>query len=142
LEKGIAEHVEKELINVNNTKEVKSFLQSKYDWDILAASNVWTFGPETYGTNVLLNDSLATDTNQSNLNRVKQSIAQGFRWSTREGPLCDEPMRNVKFRVIEASLSDSPAECAPGQMIPTARRAFYSAFLTANPRMMEPVYYT
>ena len=29
-----------------------------------------------------------------------------------------------------------------GQIIPTASRAFYSAFLTANPRMMEPVYYT
>ena len=26
LEKGIAEHVEKELVNVNNPREVKSFL--------------------------------------------------------------------------------------------------------------------
>lgn len=51
-------------------------------------------------------------------------------------------MRNVKFRVIDAMLSESAAESAPGQVIPTARRAFYSAFLTANPRMMEPVYFT
>lgn len=127
---------------MTSPKDVKTFLQSKYDWDILASTNVWSFGPETYGTNILINDSLATNTNQGSLNRIKQSISQGFRWSTREGPLCDEPMRNVKFRVIDAMLSDSAADCAPGQVIPTARRAFYSAFLTANPRMMEPVYFT
>jgi 116 kDa U5 small nuclear ribonucleoprotein component len=28
-----------------------------------------------------------------------------------------------------------------GQIIPTARRVVYSAFLMANPRLMEPVYY-
>jgi 116 kDa U5 small nuclear ribonucleoprotein component len=75
--------VEKELIDVNNQKEVKTFLQSKYDWDILASSSIWSFGPEAYGTNALLNDSLATGTNQASLNRVKQSIVQGFRWSAR-----------------------------------------------------------
>ena len=28
-----------------------------------------------------------------------------------------------------------------GQIIPTARRVCYSAFLMATPRLMEPVYY-
>ena len=41
-------------------------------------------------------------------------------------------MRNVKFRVIDAAISDLPQESAPGQVIPTARRAFYSSFLTAK----------
>ena len=108
----------------------------------MASSNVWAFGQEIYGTNILINDSLPSGTSQESLNKVRQSVVQGFRWSTREGPLCDEPMRNVKFRVIEAELAKNAADCAPGQMIPTARRAFYSSFLTANPRMMEPVYYT
>ena len=51
-------------------------------------------------------------------------------------------MRNVKFRVIDAEIAKSPMDSPPGQIIPTARRAFYSSFLTASPRMMEPVYYT
>jgi 116 kDa U5 small nuclear ribonucleoprotein component len=115
---------------------VQSFLESKYNWDELASNHVWAFGPEYYGSNVLVNDSLVSDTtNQDTLNRVKQSVVQG-------GPLCDEPMRNVKFRVIDAEIAKSPMDCPPGQIIPTARRAFYSAFLTATPRMMEPVYYT
>jgi U5 small nuclear ribonucleoprotein component len=51
-------------------------------------------------------------------------------------------MRNVKFRIIDAQLSKVNQEISAGQMIPTARRAYYSSFLTANPRMMEPVFYT
>jgi hypothetical protein len=37
--------VEKELIDVNNQKEVQKYLESNYNWDILASSNVWAFGP-------------------------------------------------------------------------------------------------
>lgn len=105
LERSIADHVEKELVNVHNQKEVQSLLENQFNWDLLAAGNVWAFGPEVYGSNVLINDSLVNRTDQSLLGRMRQSITQGFKWSTREGPLCDEPMRNVKFRVIEAELS-------------------------------------
>lgn len=45
-------------------------------------------------------------------------------------------MRNVKFRLMDAQISKNIVECPPGQVIPTARRAFYSSFLTANPRIM------
>lgn len=33
LEKGITDQVEKELLNVFDKKEVKKFLESKFDWD-------------------------------------------------------------------------------------------------------------
>lgn len=91
---------------------------------------------------MFVNDTAVNGVNQTQLGRAKQSIIQGFKWSTREGPLCDEPMRNTKFRIIDAELSPNPQEYPPGQIIPTARRAFYSAFLTANPRLMEPFYLT
>lgn len=45
-------------------------------------------------------------------------------------------MRNVKFRIIDAEISNNMADCPAGQLIPTSRRAFYSAFLTAGPRLM------
>ncbi len=63
-----------------------------------------------------------------------------FQWGTREGPLCDEPMRNVKFKIFDASIADEPIHRARGQIIPTARRVAYSAFLLATPRLMEPIY--
>ena len=72
---------------------------------------------------------------------VREFIKQGFQWGAREGPLCDEPMRNVKVRIIGAEVAQEPIYRGGGQIIPTARRATYAAFLLATPRLMEPVYY-
>jgi U5 small nuclear ribonucleoprotein component len=47
----------------------------------------------------------------------------------------------VKFRILDASVAPEPIYRGGGQIIPTARRVCYSAFLTASPRLMEPVYY-
>jgi U5 small nuclear ribonucleoprotein component len=64
-----------------------------------------------------------------------------FQWGAREGPLCDEPIRNVKFKIVDARIAPEPLHRGSGQIIPTARRVAYSAFLMATPRLMEPVYY-
>lgn len=74
------------------------------------------------------------------LGDVRGSVVQGFRWACREGPLCEEPIRNVKFKVLDATLSDTAIYRGAGQIIPTARRVAYSAFLLASPRLMEPFF--
>jgi len=48
----------------------------------------------------------------------------------------------VKFKILNAQISSNPIQRGSGQIIPTARRVCYSAFLMAAPRLMEPVYYT
>lgn len=63
-----------------------------------------------------------------------------FQWGAREGPLCDEPIRNVKFKIVDAKVAPEPLHRGSGQIIPTARRVAYSSFLMATPRLMEPVY--
>lgn len=68
-------------------------------------------------------------------------MPQGFQWGTREGPLCDEPIRNVKFKILGAEVAPEPLARGGGQIIPTARRVCYSSFLMATPRLVEPVYY-
>ena len=77
---------------------------------------------------------------QDRLDSVKDSIVQGFQWGTREGPLCDESIRNVKFKILDANIASEPIHRSRGQVIPTSRRVAYSAFLLASPRLMEPVY--
>jgi hypothetical protein len=74
------------------------------------------------------------------LSAVRDSVVQGFQWGAREGPLCDEPMRNTKFKILDASLAPEPLHRGGGQLIPTARRVAYSSFLLATPRLMEPVF--
>jgi U5 small nuclear ribonucleoprotein component len=139
MDDGLAEDIEQGRVRLDwTTKEVASFFQSKYEWDLLAARSVWHFGPTATGPNILLDDTLGVD--KKMLRTVKDAIVQGFQWGTREGPLCDEPIRNVKFQLLDAAIAAEPVHRSGGQMIPTARRVAYSAFLLASPRLMEPIY--
>ena len=49
-------------------------------------------------------------------------------------------MRNIKFRLQMAKISDDPVLRSPSQLIPMARRVCYSAFLMSTPRLMEPIF--
>jgi U5 small nuclear ribonucleoprotein component len=42
---------------------------------------------------------------------------------------------------MDAVIASQPIYRGGGQVIPTARRVCYSSFLTATPRLMEPVYF-
>ncbi|EEE65993.1 hypothetical protein OsJ_21930 [Oryza sativa Japonica Group] len=142
LEKGLAEDIENGLVSLDSRqKEITDFFRQRYQWDVLAARSIWAFGPEKQGPNILLDDTLSVEVDKNLLNAVKDSIVQGFQWGAREGPLCDEPIRNVKFKILNANIAPEPLHRGGGQIIPTARRVVYSAFLMANPRLMEPVYY-
>ncbi|EDS42165.1 Eftud2 protein [Culex quinquefasciatus] len=68
---------------------------------------------------------------------VKDSIVQGFQLGSRDGPLCEEPIRNVKFKIIDQSIAHETFHRRGRQIIPTARRVAYSAFPMATPRLME-----
>jgi len=139
LEKGLAEDIENEVVQITwPRKKLGEFFQTKYDWDLLAARSIWAFGPDSTGPNILVDDTLPSEVDKNLLVTVKDSIVQGFQWATREGPLCDEPIRNVKFKILDATIASEPIHRGGGQIIPTARRVAYSAFLMATPRMMEP----
>uniref|UniRef100_A0A914E5E5 Tr-type G domain-containing protein n=1 Tax=Acrobeloides nanus TaxID=290746 RepID=A0A914E5E5_9BILA len=142
LEKGLAEDIENEVVKIGwNRKQISEFFQSKYEWDLLAARSIWAFGPDTTGPNVLLDDTLPSEVDKQLLGTVRESLIQGFQWATREGPLCEEPIRNVKFKLLDATISKEPLYRGGGQIIPTSRRCAYSAFLMATPRLMEPYYF-
>ncbi|XP_069669261.1 116 kDa U5 small nuclear ribonucleoprotein component [Periplaneta americana] len=139
LEKGLAEDIENEVVQISwNKKRLGEFFQTKYDWDLLAARSIWAFGPDSTGPNILVDDTLPSEVDKGLLSSVKDSIVQGFQWGTREGPLCEEPIRNVKFKILDAVIAQEPLHRGGGQIIPTARRVAYSAFLMATPRLMEP----
>jgi len=143
LEKGVAEDIETGKVSMQwDKRRLGEFFQTKYEWDLLAARGIWAFGPDnSAGPNILVDDTLPSEVDKNLLNTVKDSIVQGFQWGTREGPLCDEPIRNVKFKIMDASIALEPIHRGGGQIIPTSRRVAYSAFLMATPRLMEPVYF-
>ena len=91
-------------------KERGKFFENKYQWDLLASRNIWAFGPDDNGPNVLVNDTLPSEVDTKLLGSARESIKQGFQWGTREGPLCDErecdPLRLVAFLTDSHSRSE------------------------------------
>ncbi|KAK7404008.1 hypothetical protein QQX98_010235 [Neonectria punicea] len=141
LEKGISTDIETGAIRIRDPiRKTAKFFEEKHGWDKLAARSIWAFGPDESGPNILQDDTLPTEVDKKLLSTVKESIRQGFSWATREGPLCEEPIRNTKFKVTDVLLANEAIFRGGGQIIPTSRRACYSSFLMASPRLMEPVY--
>lgn len=54
--------------------------------------------------------------------------------------MCEEPIKNVKFKILNGTFANEPVYRSGSQIIPTARRVCYSSFLLASPRVMEPIY--
>ncbi len=57
-----------------------------------------------------------------------------------QGVLCEEHMRGIRFNIHDVTLHADAIHRGGGQIIPTARRVLYACALTAQPRLMEPVY--
>lgn len=57
---------------------------------------------------MLIDYSLEGETDKQKLGLVKGPIVQGFQWATREGPLCEEQIKNVKFKLLEGEFANEP----------------------------------
>jgi len=111
-------------------------LSEKFGWDLTESRKIWAFGPETTGPNLILDVSKGVQY----LNEIKDSVIAAFQWATKEGVLCEENMRGIRFNLVDVQLHADAVHRGGGQIIPTARRVLYAACLTAEPRLMEPVY--
>jgi len=134
---GLAEDIDKG--EVNSRQEVKErarLLAEKYDYDATEARKIWCFGPEGTGPNIVVDVTKGVQY----LNEIKDSVVAGFQWASKEGVLCEENMRGVRFDLHDVTLHADAIHRGGGQIIPTARRVFYASVLTAKPRLMEPVY--
>jgi len=134
---GLAEDIDDgEVSNKQDFKLRGRYLADKYEYDVTEARKIWCFGPDTMGPNILIDCTKGVQY----LNEIKDSVVAGFQWATKEGVLCDENMRGVRFNIYDVTLHTDAIHRGGGQIIPTARRVLYACALTAAPRLMEPVY--
>jgi U5 small nuclear ribonucleoprotein component len=108
-------------------------------WDEMAADSVWAFGPDPHcGPNILVDDTLPPKPDFTAM--LKSVVQRSFAWSSRMGPLCDEMLRGVLFRIVDATIAtDRPV--IPAKFIPAVRKGLFAAFLAASPRLCEPIYF-
>jgi elongation factor 2 len=135
---GLPEDIEKGDINPrdSDSKTRGKILAEKYGYDINEARKIWCFGPEGTGPNIFVDCTKGVQY----LNEIKDSCVAGFQWATKEGVLCEEHMRGVRFDLLDVTLHADAIHRGGGQIIPTARRCYYACALTAGPRLLEPVY--
>ncbi|KAK3651102.1 translation elongation factor 2 [Elasticomyces elasticus] len=111
-------------------------LADDHGWDVTDARKIWCFGPDTNGANLLVDQTKAVQY----LNEIKDSVVSGFQWATKEGPVAEEPMRSVRFNIMDVTLHADAIHRGGGQIIPTTRRVLLAATLLAEPGLLEPVF--
>lgn len=67
-------------------------------------------------------------------------MESAFQWATKESPMTEEHMRGVRMNLHDVVLHADAIHRGGGQIIPTARRVYYASLLTAEPRLLEPVF--
>jgi elongation factor 2 len=134
---GLAEDIDKGDVNPRDDFKVRArYLSDKYQYDVTEARKIWCFGPDGTGPNILMDCTKGVQY----LNEIKDSVVAGFQWAAKEGVLCEENMRGVRFNIYDVTLHADAIHRGGGQIIPTARRCLYACQLTAAPKFMEPVY--
>merc|ERR1711934_1087903 len=113
---GLAEDIDKGEVNPRDDFKTRGrYLADKYEFDITEARKIWSFGPETNGPNIMVD------------------CTKGVQY-------LNENLRSVRFNLYDVALHADAIHRGGGQIIPTARRVLYACMLTAEPRLLEPVY--
>ncbi|KAK7494549.1 hypothetical protein BaRGS_00014202 [Batillaria attramentaria] len=134
---GLPEAIDEAVVSASQkVKERAHFLSENFAFDPNEAHKIWCFGPNGSGPNMLLDTSFAVQHMQD----IRDAVVAGFQWATSEGVLCEETMRGVRINLTDATIHSDPAHRGGGQIIPTTRRAIFASMLTAQPRLLEPVF--
>merc|ERR1719362_2104473 len=117
-------------------KERVKMMKEKFEWSDADARKIWCWGPETEGANVVVDVTQAVQY----LLEIKEHVTSAFQWATKEGPLCDENMRAIRFNLIDVTLHADSIHRGAGQIMPPTRRACFAAEMTGMPTLQEPVF--
>ncbi len=122
-----------EITEYMGRRQIGGILRDKAGWPTEEARNVWSLEEHK---NILIDLTKGIQY----LREVRDMITSGFRWACQNGPLCEEPLRGVKVKLMDAQLHEDPVHRGPAQIMPATRRGLLGSFLTANPLLLEPIY--
>jgi elongation factor 2 len=127
------EPLEEEFINLIGKGEVDRELLIETGWAETEAKGILAIDKSG---NVLLDLSGGIQGDDE----VRKTVINGFMWTCRAGPLCQEPIRGVKIKILEARIADSVEHRGTAQILPALHHAIFESFLTAKPILLEPIY--
>lgn len=73
------------------------------------------------------------------LSDVKDSLVSGFLHACNSGPLCEEPLRGIKFLVKNLNYADV-IQKRGSEIVHMVKNAIWDAILSSGPSLLEPIY--
>jgi elongation factor 2 len=73
------------------------------------------------------------------LNETMELILEGIHEALAGGPLADEPVQNIKIRLVDVKLHEDAIHRGPAQVIPAVRAALKGGMLMAGDALLEPM---
>ncbi|RLF12659.1 MAG: elongation factor EF-2, partial [Thermoprotei archaeon] len=113
-------------------RERAKILRDEAGWDTDEARGIWAI--DEY-----MNVFVDVTKGVQYLRDIKDTLISGFRWALAEGPLCHEPCRGVKVKLVDAMVHEDPAHRGPAQIMPALRDSIFAGFLSARPTLLEPI---
>merc|ERR1712203_78406 len=120
----------------SDPKERARLYREKFDWDENSARKIWCWGPETDGANIVVDLTQGVQY----MNEIKEHVNSAFQWTTKEGPLCEENMRGIRYDIMDVTMHADSIHRGAGQIGPPTRRVCFAAEMQAKPTLQEPVF--
>jgi len=127
---------------LQDIKKRGTILSKEFGWDKMDTMKIWGFGPApeeagaAYGANLIVDQTKGIQY----LNEIKESVNSGLLWASKQGPLCEESMRGVRFNLMDVKLHADSIHRGTGQIQPPTRRVLFASIMTAECRLQEPMY--
>lgn len=74
------------------------------------------------------------------MNEIKESMVSSFQWASKQGVLCEEAMRGMRFNITDCELHTDAIHRGGGQIMPAARRLYYALEILSEPTLVEPIF--
>lgn len=124
---------------INPTQDIKvrgKRLTDEFGWEKDDTTKIWCFGPDNTGPNLVVDLTKGV----AYMNEIKESIVSSFQWSSKQGVLCEENIRGMRFNIVDCELHTDAIHRGGGQLMPAARRLFYALELLSAPSLLEPIF--
>lgn len=121
-----------------DAKTLSRRLVDEFKWEAETARKVWTFGLPV--DNARANALVDLTKGVSYLQDIRDAVCAGFQQVTQTGVFTGEPLRGVRFNLIDCKIHRDPAHRGDSQLGAATRRAIYGCQYKAAPRLLEPLY--
>jgi len=133
---ALVEEIEAERLLPRTEQKEKFAKFAEHDIVKTEVLRLWGWGPDNKGPNFIFD---ATSGIQY-MNEIKEHCVNGFQWVSREGVLCESPLRGARFNLYDATLHADAIHRGAGQIVEPTRKACYGAQLVSEPRLVEPIF--